>query len=62
MNLVKTVVDNESRLPREAADQDDDDSWDMRNGDGEIVAAGVYFFVIERSSGETEWGKLMVLP
>ncbi len=62
MNLVKTVVDNEFRLPREAADQDDDDSWDMRNGDGEIVAAGVYFFVIERSSGETEWGKLMVLP
>jgi len=62
MNLVKTVVDNQLREPRDAADQDDEDTWDMRNGDGEVVAAGVYFFIIEKSAGETEWGKLMVLP
>ena len=62
MNLVKTVIDNEPRAPRETSDQEDDDTWNLRNDNGDIVAAGVYFFVIETSSGHKDWGKIMVLP
>jgi len=62
MNLVATVIDNQPREPRETSDQDDDDRWDMRNENGDIVAAGTYFFVIEKADGGKEWGKLMVLP
>jgi hypothetical protein len=35
--------------------------WDGRNERGEFVANGVYFYVIESSSGETAIGKVAVL-
>jgi len=62
MNLVDIVVDNEPREPRGDGTQEDEDTWDMRNGNGDLVAAGVYFFFVETSSGDQRWGKLMVLP
>lgn len=62
MNLVKTVTDNVVREPRETSDQDDEDRWDLRNDNGDLVAAGVYIFMIELASGDKQWGKLMVLP
>jgi len=36
-------------------------SWDGRNGNGQIVANGIYYFVIESSSGERGVGKIAVL-
>ncbi len=62
MNLVRTVVDNEWREPRGELRQYDDDTWDLRNGRGDAVAAGVYFFLVETAGGQQDWGKLMVLP
>ncbi len=37
-------------------------TWDGRNGKGELVAVGVYYFKVEQSNGEIRWGKLAVLP
>jgi len=34
--------------------------WDARNDKGDVVANGVYFFKIE-SSGQTQWGKVVVI-
>jgi hypothetical protein len=36
--------------------------WDGRNGKGEDVAVGTYFFVVEYSNGQTQWGKIAVIP
>lgn len=59
-NVVKTVTDG---AHREAGRQyDETDIWDGRNGEGDVVAVGTYFFVIEYSGGETHWGKLVVIP
>ncbi len=59
-NLVKTVTD---AAQREAGRQyDESDTWDGRNGAGNVVAVGTYFFVIEYSGGDTHWGKLVVIP
>lgn len=38
------------------------DRWDGRNGNGDIVAAGIYYFKVTLSTGETYWGKLAVKP
>ena len=35
--------------------------WDGKNGDGKIVANGVYHFVIETSQDERAVGKIAVL-
>jgi hypothetical protein len=57
---VKTVTDG---AHRDADRQyDESDIWDGRNGAGDVVAVGTYFFVIEYSGGETHWGKLVVIP
>ena len=37
-------------------------TWDGRNGDGELVAVGVYYFRVEYSTGDVRWGKLAVIP
>jgi len=59
-NLVKTLV---SGVSREGGIQYDDlERWDGRNGKGDIVAGGVYLYVIESSGGEKLWGKFMVIP
>jgi len=36
--------------------------WDGKHDDGENVAVGTYFFVVEYADGSTQWGKLVVLP
>lgn len=59
-NLVKTVTDG---VHRDAGRQyDETDVWDGRNGKGDVVAVGSYFFIIEYSGGDTQWGKLVVIP
>jgi hypothetical protein len=59
-NVVKTVVDGADRIA--ATQYDDVDTWDGTNSNGEKVAAGVYFYRLESSSGEEYWGKFMVIP
>ena len=56
MNLVTTLVDE-----RSMAEVEQDKEWDGRNDKGDIVANGVYFFKVEASGGQTEWGKLVIL-
>jgi len=57
MQLVKTLEDNQGRL----GGVEYEVVWDGRNGKGEIVANGVYFFKVEAAGGQTEWGKVVVL-
>jgi hypothetical protein len=57
MNLVKTVEDSQQR----SGGAEYEAVWDGRNGKGEIVANGVYFFKVEAPGGQTEWGKVVVL-
>ncbi len=65
MNLVARVIDNQyypqgiyhgntgfKRVPE----------WNGRNGRGDVVAVGVYYFKVEYSTGEVKWGKLAVIP
>jgi hypothetical protein len=56
-NLVKTVLDHieQAALVEQAV------VWDGKNGDGVIVANGVYFFTIETSQDERAVGKIAVL-
>lgn len=59
-NLVKTLI---SGVSKEAGVQYDDlERWDGRNGKGDIVAGGVYLYVIESTGGEELWGKFVVIP
>lgn len=37
-------------------------TWDGRNGRGDVVAVGVYYFKVTFSTGEVRWGKLAVIP
>jgi hypothetical protein len=59
-NLVKTVISGVSRDG--GVQYDDVDRWDGRNGKGDIVAGGVYLYVIESTGGDNLWGKFMVIP
>jgi hypothetical protein len=59
-NLVKVVADGVMR--EEGVQFDDVDSWDGRNERGDLVAGGVYIYLIESSGGDEIWGKFMVLP
>lgn len=63
MNLVKRVFENRhfdegtyqgfySGVPE----------WDGRNGKGDEVAVGIYYFRIIFSTGDVRWGKLAVIP
>ena len=56
-NLVRTVIDNEHQI----AGKEQEVFWDGRNGNGDLVANGIYFFVIETSQGERAVGKIAVL-
>jgi len=55
--LVKTVLQDRTRR----AGVEYADSWDGRNEKGELVANGVYFYIIASSSGERAVGKVAVL-
>jgi hypothetical protein len=56
-NLVKTLLDN----TQQSAGTEQAIPWDGKNGDGDIVANGVYFFTIESSQDERAVGKIAVL-
>ena len=56
-NLVKTLIENEPQIAGEEQYID----WDGKNGKGDIVANGVYFYVIESSSGEKGVGKIAII-
>jgi hypothetical protein len=57
-NLVKKLIDNE---PQELTEGYHDIPWDGKNGQGEVVANGVYFVIVETSAGERGIGKICVL-
>ncbi|MBI3872910.1 MAG: hypothetical protein HY304_07545, partial [candidate division Zixibacteria bacterium] len=58
-HVVKVLLD---RVSRDAGRQyDETDLWDGRNGGGDIVAVGTYFFVIEYANGAVHWGKIPVI-
>jgi len=59
MDLVATPVRD---VYREGGETHSIDSWHMRNDRGRIVATGVYYFKVSNSSGEEEWGKILVIP
>ncbi len=59
-NVVKKVLEG---APREGNLQYDDlDTWNGKNSQGDAVAAGVYFYLLESTGGDKLWGKFMVIP
>jgi hypothetical protein len=58
--VVKVLTDGEHRDA--GVQYNEADIWDGRNGEGDFVAVGTYFFVIEYSNGEVQWGKIAVIP
>ncbi len=63
MNLVARVIDGQ-QFPAGVYPQSGSlrPIWDGRNGNGDRVAVGVYYFKIELGSGDTRWGKLAIMP
>lgn len=57
MNLVKSVVENKIR--NNAGDYSE--VWNGRNGVGDMVANGVYFYKLEIKGKSPQWGKIMVV-
>lgn len=57
---VRIVTNGEER--KAGVTYDEADVWDGRNGKGDMVATGTYFFVIEYANGDVHWGKTVVLP
>ena len=57
---VKVVTDGAQRLA--GVTYHEADVWDGRNGKGDKVATGTYFFVIEYANGDVHWGKAVVIP
>jgi len=55
--LVKTLIENEPEKNQIELST----PWDGRDDQGDIVSNGVYFYVIESSSGEKAVGKIAVL-
>lgn len=63
MNLVKRVIDRQP-FPQGIFPQVGSlrPVWDGTNGKGDKVAVGMYYFRVERSTGQVSWGKLAVMP
>ncbi|MBU8934227.1 MAG: hypothetical protein KOO62_09500 [candidate division Zixibacteria bacterium] len=63
MNLVSRVIDGQ-RFPSGVYHGRNTGipTWDGRNGKGDEVAVGVYYFKVETSNGDVQWGKLAVIP
>ncbi len=63
MNLVARLLDNRDLAPDVYQGRNSGiPSWDGRNGRGDQVAVGMYYFKVEYSTGEVRWGKLAVIP
>ncbi|GEM_PF-2050703 len=58
LDLVRVVIENETRLAEVDADND---VWDGRNDNGDLVANGIYFYNIKFDYGEDLWGKVAVV-
>ena len=56
-NRARTLIED---VPQSATDEQSI-AWDGKNDKGKIVANGVYFYVIESSSGEKATGKAAVI-
>lgn len=65
MNLVRTVIQNAERgaVSNSSDGQTNSvlDYWDGRDENGKIVPNGVYFYRIDRGSGDPLYGKVIVL-
>jgi len=62
MNYVKTVIQNAERNPRHMIDLEGAvDYWDGTDDAGQMVPNGVYFYRIEKDSGDPFFGKILVL-
>ncbi len=61
MNLVRRVIDSEWKIGGPNAFYSSD-KWDGKNGRGDLVAAGIYYFKISQSTGDVYWGKLAIIP
>ena len=63
MNLVSRPIDNVYFEPGSYPNGTSERfRWDGRNGKGDNVAVGVYYFKVTYSTGEVQWGKLAVIP
>ena len=63
MNLVARPIDNVFYTAGTYPDgMSQGRFWDGRNGRGDVVAVGVYYFKVGYSTGEVRWGKLAVTP
>lgn len=63
MNLVARPIDNVNYVPGIYPDGSSQGrTWNGRNGKGDVVAVGVYYFKVTFPGGEDRWGKLAVLP
>ena len=58
LDLVKTILENQSR-PGDI--EIDTDLWDGKNDKGIVVANGVYFYNIKLSTGQSWWGKVVII-
>ena len=56
-NLVRTLIEDESQ----SATDEQSVAWDGKNDKGDVVANGVYFYVIDSSSGEKATGKAAII-
>lgn len=58
--VVKVIADGAQRSA--GVEYHESDIWDGRNGKGDFVAVGSYFFTVEYANGNVHWGKLAVIP
>ncbi len=56
MNRLRTLINQASRGSGEF-----DEIWDGRDDHGKLVANGVYFYRVKTSSGDPEFGKILVI-
>ena len=57
MQPVKTLLQNAPRLPG----REYDETWDGKDDFGRRVSNGVYFYRLEASASDAQWGKIFVL-
>ena len=56
LDHVRTLVDEKSRGPGDFSE-----IWDGRNEEGDVVANGVYYYVVEKDGDGTAHGKIVIL-
>ena len=56
LDLVRTLVQGKPRSPGDFSEL-----WDGRNEEGDVVANGVYYYVVEKEGDGTAHGKIIIL-